>query len=337
MPHRTKSQQKKGFSIPLLTSPTPRTILFLSLPLEGAKKTIMESVKEEIKAMEVQIEKDPNRKCMFDVIIGDKFFLATTVIGGPDGDSVVKDWVQQVQKSHRKGKKGEVVVGISAERSRSYANAPHKRYLLSRRWFLPVRLAVFVPIVKPQALRSTFVFSQVFSCFFVSVLLFLIEIVHVSAGSKDNPYDLLQLCAGNQCLLYELDPSHPIPKILKDFIHDSRIFGVGIEAMAKELEREVGLTMRKPVELRKLAEKSKEISVGYVDFRRKNLEQLGRIVLGGEAEMARPRKMKWQIHDKYGPKPWDYDVRLSDDMIKHASIDAFLACKMGTKLLKNVD
>ncbi|KAI3442688.1 uncharacterized protein J3R85_000935, partial [Psidium guajava] len=181
-----------------------------------------------IKAMEVQIEKDPNRKWMFDVIIGDKFFLATTVTGGPDGDPVVKDWVQQVQKSHRKGKKGEVVVGISAERSRSYANAPYKRYLLP-------------------------------------------------PGSKDNPYDLLQLCAGNQCLLYELDPSHPIPKILKDFIHDSRIFGVGIDAMAKELERQVGLTMRKPVELRKLAEKSKEISVGFVDFRRKNLEQLGRI------------------------------------------------------------
>lgn len=168
-------------------------------------------------------------------------------------------------------------------------------------------------------------------------LLLSIEFVNVSAGSKDNPYDLLQLCAGNQCLLYELDPPHPIPKVLKDFIHDSRIFGVGIEAMAKELERELGLTMRKPVELRKLAEKSKEISVGYVDSRGKNLEQLARIVLGGEAEVARPTKMKWQIREKYGPSAWQYDTRLSDDMIKHASIDAFLACKMGTKLLKNVD
>lgn len=192
--------------------------------------------------------------------------------------------------------------------------------------------------------RETLGRPRINICFFTGFLvfpflffLFFIEIVHVSAGSKDNPYDLLQLCAGNQCLLYELDPSHPIPKILKDFIHDSRIFGVGIDAMAKELERQVGLTMRKPVELRKLAEKSKEISVGFVDFRRKNLEQLGRIVLGGEAEMARPRKMKWYMHDRYGPKPWDYDFRLSDEMIKHASIDAFLACKMGTKLLKNVD
>ncbi|KAF8011120.1 hypothetical protein BT93_J1667 [Corymbia citriodora subsp. variegata] len=250
----------------------------------------MESQKEEMKAMEVQIEKDPNRKHAFDVIIGDRFFLSVTVVGGPGGDPIAKDWVQQVHKSHRKGKKGEAtIVGISAERSRTYANAPYRPYKLT-------------------------------------------------PGSKDNPYDLLQLCAGSQCLLYELDPSHPIPKALKDFIHDSRIFGVGMEAMAKELEREFGLTMRKPVELRKVAEKSKEIEVGYVDFRRKNLAQLARIVLGGEAEVvARPRKMKWWIEDKYGPGPWDYELRLSDELIKHASIDAFLACKMGTKLLKDVE
>ncbi|KAI6689434.1 hypothetical protein NL676_026262 [Syzygium grande] len=246
---------------------------------------------EEIRAMEVQIEKDPSRKHVFDVIIGGKFFLAATVAGGLDGggDAVVKDWVQQVQKSHRKGKKWEaVVVGVSAERSRGYANAPYKPYM-------------------------------------------------GTPGSKDNPYDLLQLCAGNQCLLYELHPSHPIPKVLKDFVHDSRIFGVGMEAMAKELEREFGLAMRKPVELRKLAERSEEVSAGYVDFRRKNLEQLARVVLGGEAEVARPRKMKWWNRYKYGPGERDYDLRLSDELIMHASIDAFLACKMGTKLLKNVD
>ncbi|KAL3737318.1 hypothetical protein ACJRO7_026137 [Eucalyptus globulus] len=248
----------------------------------------MESQKEEMKAMEVQLEKDPSRKHAFDVIIGDRFFLSVAVAGDPEGDPIVKDWVQQVHKSHRKGKKGEaVVVGISAERSRNYANALYTRYMRT-------------------------------------------------PGSKDNPYDLLQLCAGNQCLLYELDPSHPIPKVLKDFVHDSRIFGVGVEAMAKELEREYGLTMRKPVELRKVAEKSKEVSLGYVDFRKKNLEQLARIVLGAEAEVARPRKIKWQMHDKYGPGAWDYDIRLSDELIKHASIDAFLACKMGTKLLKDV-
>ncbi|KAF8011118.1 hypothetical protein BT93_J1665 [Corymbia citriodora subsp. variegata] len=155
----------------------------------------MESQKEEMKAMEVQIEKDPNRKHAIDVIIGDRFFLSATVAGGPGGDPIPKDWVQQVHKWHRKGKKGEaIVVGISAERSRSYAKAPYR-----------------------------------------------------PSGSKDNPYDLLQFCAGSQCLLYELDPSHPIPKVLKDLIHDSRIFGVGMEAMAKELEREFGLTMRKPV------------------------------------------------------------------------------------------
>lgn len=109
---------------------------------------------EEIRAMEVQIEKDPSRKHVFDVIIGGKFFLAATVAGGLDGggDAVVKDWIQQVQKSHRKGKKGEaVVVGVSAERSRSYANAPYRPYMGTRRWFLPFRLCArfSVPIAKP--------------------------------------------------------------------------------------------------------------------------------------------------------------------------------------------
>ena len=122
-----------------------------------------------------------------------------------------------------------------------------------------------------------------------------------------------------------------MPRVVRDFLYDNRtvVVGVGIEQIAKKLEKEKeddGLIIRKRVELRKEADK---FFPGN-NFERCSLEELAKVVLGGEVVFVKPKKMKWWDDQRNG-----YRRELSKEMIKYASVEAFLACKMGSNLLKD--
>ncbi|XVF36973.1 hypothetical protein REPUB_Repub19eG0104900 [Reevesia pubescens] len=159
------------------------------------------------------------------------------------------------------------------------------------------------------------------------------KVIEENRGEK--PYDLLQLCVGSHCLLTQICPYTPMPRVLKDFLYDNRtiVVGVGIEKIAKKLEKDRqddGLMIRRRVELRNEAEKC----FAGNNFERCSLEELAKVVLGGsddEVVFVKPKKIKWwgeRIGQGFMYKS------LSHEMIKYASVEAFLASKMGSNLLK---
>ncbi|KAK8572324.1 hypothetical protein V6N13_047928 [Hibiscus sabdariffa] len=124
----------------------------------------------------------------------------------------------------------------------------------------------------------------------------------------------------------------PLPRALKDFLYDNKtvVVGVGIEKMAAKLEKdrkEDGLIIRKRVELREEAEK---LFPGN-KLEKCSLEELAMVVvLRGEVNFVKPKKMKWHEAHETGK----FCSSLSKEMIKCASVEAFLACRMGSNLLK---
>lgn len=149
---------------------------------------------------------------------------------------------------------------------------------------------------------------------------------------KDDPFELLQLCVGCHCLLYNLEgnDSNLCPRVLKDFFYDRHtiVVGVGIEKLVNKLQKENnGLLIPRLVELRELA--GAETGGQGNDFSRYNLGKLANEVLGGEmGQFVKPNKMIWWEQGNI----WRF---LSDDLVKYATVEAFLACEMGSKLLKN--
>ena len=127
-----------------------------------------------------------------------------------------------------------------------------------------------------------------------------------------------------------------MPRVVRDFLYDNRtvVVGVGIEQIAKKLEKEKeddGLIIRKRVELRKEADK---FFPGN-NFERCSLEELAEVVLGGEVVLVKPKKMKWW-DDQRTEFAFGYGHhKHSKEMIKYASAEAFLACKIGSNLLKD--
>ncbi|XP_027152438.1 uncharacterized protein LOC113752524 [Coffea eugenioides] len=141
---------------------------------------------------------------------------------------------------------------------------------------------------------------------------------------EDHPIEILQLCIGNQCLIYEaVDSYHSflskkdVPKALKDLLSDARfvVVGVGMEEVAKKLESQLGLKISQPRELRTMA--------GF-SGKKCSLEKLAKRVLGGD--WKKPSSMSWWKDGIIGG--------LSDDKIKYGTVEAFLAYEMGKKLLK---
>ncbi|KAI6690962.1 hypothetical protein NL676_027790 [Syzygium grande] len=95
--------------------------------------------------------------------------------------------------------------------------------------------------------------------------------------------------------------------------------------MAEKLERDHGFLIPQRVELRKLA--TEDRACEGKDLSKCNLEAMARAVLNGEVDIVRPLKMAW-FKD-------DISREYSDDLIKHVSVEAFRAQRIGMKLLGN--
>ncbi|KAL3510587.1 hypothetical protein ACH5RR_029988 [Cinchona calisaya] len=143
-------------------------------------------------------------------------------------------------------------------------------------------------------------------------------------NTKEFPFEILQLCVGNHCLVYEFESHKYIPRALKEFLSDDRfkVVGIGMEEVANKIEGQLGLKISQPRDLRTMATKAHDVRGDY--YCKFSLEKLARRVLGGE----------WR---KHAPIDWRKDdgTTLSDDKIKYGTVEAFLAYDMGKKLLKN--
>ncbi|GMI78389.1 hypothetical protein like AT2G36110 [Hibiscus trionum] len=146
----------------------------------------------------------------------------------------------------------------------------------------------------------------------------------------ETPYDMLQLCVGTHCLVMELYSYCPLPRVFKDFLYDNKtvVVGVGIEKIATKLEKDRKddrLIISRRVELREEAEK---LFPGN-KLEKCSLEELAKVVLRGEVNFVKPKKMTWSEVSAMGR-----DTHLTKELIKCASVEAFLACRMGSNLLK---
>ncbi|OIW00484.1 hypothetical protein TanjilG_05834 [Lupinus angustifolius] len=161
------------------------------------------------------------------------------------------------------------------------------------------------------------------------------EIVeYTKRGVDDQPFDILTLCVGSQCLIYHLD-SRDHPYIPRDFrpIKPLRAFfenpsvvavGMGIDAVAKKLARDHGIEIKNAVDLRALAAKKEE----KLDLARYNLDKVARTVLGKHVDVVRPeRKVEW-----YEDYKMRWNRELAVEKVRFATVDAYLCFLVGSEM-----
>ncbi|EXB60132.1 hypothetical protein L484_013397 [Morus notabilis] len=245
--------------------------------------------------MEVTIQEVPGEHNEFVVRVAARFTITAT---WAEDDSDIKRWIQRIQKIYRpKNRRRSLVVGLCADRSLNYANGTHVSH-------------------------ST------------------------GVSLKDHPYELLQICVGNHCVMCTMDSTicswggKWFPKALKDLLHDGgvTVVGVGIDKFGKKMEKDYGWMMpNKAVELRDLAAQlrgnngtpNNPDGQTTRDFSRFGLARLARAVLGEEVNFVKPNRITW-CNSHWIPC---YPQRLTKDMIKYASVEAFLTSYMGATLL----
>ncbi|XP_056693808.1 uncharacterized protein [Spinacia oleracea] len=160
---------------------------------------------------------------------------------------------------------------------------------------------------------------------------------------KNHPYEVIILCAGDQCLMweievqlrkpYDLESGYLLiqqPKILKDFLSNDRTTVVGVElnTMVKKLQNGTDFAIHKQVEIRDLVEaKLGKIETQGEFAKKSNVWSLVKPVLGTEMEVVKPKQVPW-----FSEKSRDV---FSEELVKYGSIEAFLVAEMGSKLLKD--
>ena len=131
--------------------------------------------------------------------------------------------------------------------------------------------------------------------------------------------------------------------MLKDFLHDAgaTVVGVGIDKVAKNMEKHNGWVLPKLVELQDLAAQAQKARMTTtttttkdgqttIDFSRFSVAKLARVVLGEDMNLVKPSKIKWWAA---APQSHHYPRFLTDDMVKYATVEAFLASQMGIRLI----
>ncbi|KAF4372953.1 hypothetical protein CsatB_008501 [Cannabis sativa] len=271
-------------------------------------------------AMEVSIRRTfPNDLFNFVVQIfstwppilgGGRILLFTVHTVWAEIEDDAKKWVSYIQKLFRKRRR--IILALSADRSLNYPNGNFNTLIYNKK------------------------------------------------DHKDQPYELLQICIEDQCLIYKLDSIGQKfnPKVLKDLLHDSRVtvVGVGIENVARRLEEDHGWFMPKVVELRDLAAQAqaqtkaqkadiqgstsghdngkkimtKKVMMMKRNFSRFGIAKLAKVVLGKEMNIVKPTNIRWwSVSDNFNRPPRFH----SEDLIKYATVEAFLISQMGTKLI----
>ncbi|KAE9610215.1 hypothetical protein Lal_00006188 [Lupinus albus] len=161
------------------------------------------------------------------------------------------------------------------------------------------------------------------------------EIVeYTKRGINDQPFDILTLCVGSQCLIYHLDSrDNPYEsrdlrpnKPLRAFFDNPNVVAVGMEidAVAKKLARHHGIEIKNAVDLRALAAKKEE----HLDLARYNLDKVAVTVLGKHFDVVRPeKKVEW-----YEDDIMKWNCELTVEKVQFATVDAYLCFLVGSEM-----
>ena len=149
-------------------------------------------------------------------------------------------------------------------------------------------------------------------------------------------------------MVHELSLIHGVHKVLKDFFYDRNTFvvGVGIEKVAAKLQKDFGIIFNKCVELRGLTSEPNK-GLENKDFSQASVAELAKAVTGGEIDYVKPKRMSWwtvplrddnlawfRKRQRWDPRDhYNRHEFLSDDIVKHAAVEAFLVGYIGMILL----
>lgn len=168
----------------------------------------------------------------------------------------------------------------------------------------------------------------------------ILMIFAISVYNEKAPYNLLVLCVGDQCLLWQFHVQlrksfspregyipDQVPKALKDFLSSDQIVvvGLGIDAMVKKLESDTDLLIPKKLEVRDLVQK--KLGITPHEFENSNLEFLAKLIIGPEMEVVKPELMTWE-------EPGLAYI-LSHELAQFASTQAYLVSEIATILLES--
>lgn len=150
--------------------------------------------------------------------------------------------------------------------------------------------------------------------------------VYPRSTAKDGPYEIMQICIGNHCLIY-LPSEGPFCKALRELLSDNNVivFGVGMGLAAKKIEKDFGVKLSNPWDLRKLVEFSEDLKPGHCD--KYKLEELAELALGKDLKLVKPDRIHWYESPSVNRV-------LSDEKIKYGTAEAFLVYEMGMKFLE---
>ncbi|KAI3949387.1 hypothetical protein MKW98_023324 [Papaver atlanticum] len=147
-----------------------------------------------------------------------------------------------------------------------------------------------------------------------------------AAYDNQAPIAIFKLCVSSwyssRCLIFQISRCYQLPKSLHKFLEDDnlRFVGLDIECVARKLEREFDLSVKRAVDLRDLVaenypEKKKEVKI-------LDLMGLAKMVLRSK-EIERPRDIivsNW--NQKY----------LTREQIMYAAVDAYVTFQIGDEL-----
>lgn len=129
----------------------------------------------------------------------------------------------------------------------------------------------------------------------------------------------VQLCAGDQCLIFQILHASSIPQTLFQFLGDDdyTFVGVGIGADVERLLDDYGIQVRKFVDLRPVAASF----YGMRELRNAGLKELTRVVL--EKEISKPKRITMSRWDNQ----W-----LSCAQVMYACVDAYVSYEIARVL-----
>ncbi|KAL6205696.1 hypothetical protein ACLB2K_022950 [Fragaria x ananassa] len=172
--------------------------------------------------------------------------------------------------------------------------------------------------------------------------------------STNNTLDLLTLCVGSHCLMFELPgsryyweitdelPYDDAPKLVKAFFQNPRVVVVGTDMakVTKRLEARHGVKVKNAVDLNQLAVKGMQRH--DLDLARYGFDKLTMTVLGKEFDVIKPEPVYWYekvgcYNRKKGLYDIDWGERLSSEKVMFNTVDAYLRLLMCFKLLEAVD
>ncbi|KAI4344764.1 hypothetical protein L6164_011955 [Bauhinia variegata] len=146
--------------------------------------------------------------------------------------------------------------------------------------------------------------------------------VQWTPGGRDAPADVLQLCVGRRCLIFQLAHADYVPNALRKFLSDSRFTFVGFHNHSdrqKLLISKHRLEMVKnPLDLRLSVESQDD----EIDLTSASVEKIVKECLGFDGVSLRR---------EISMSDWDDEV-LSNDQVLQACLDAHCAFEIGKNI-----